>query len=168
MSTNEIDLQRILVAYDFSRQAVQALSLGLSLAQEYQTELYLMYVQPPGTLTASDRNEDLKEPEFQHAVGCLSGAVPPEASDWCTIKEVLAEGDPAQEIIWYAATHEIDLICIGSKADDQIVTRILGATTDRVVRGAPCPVLVSRPSYAVPIAKRALASVEGTHRDHEP
>ncbi len=43
-STGEIDLQRILVAYDFSSDAEVALNYALSLAQEYQTELHLLHV----------------------------------------------------------------------------------------------------------------------------
>src|SRR5688572_7687826 len=43
-STGEIDLQRILVAYDFSSDAEVALNYALSFVEEYQTELHLLHV----------------------------------------------------------------------------------------------------------------------------
>src|SRR5262249_42717164 len=40
LTTNDIDLQRVLVAYDFSSDSELALSYGVSLAQEYQAQLH--------------------------------------------------------------------------------------------------------------------------------
>src|SRR5688500_6803531 len=43
-SAGEIDLNRILVAHDFSTHSELALKYGVSLAQEYQAELHLLHV----------------------------------------------------------------------------------------------------------------------------
>jgi nucleotide-binding universal stress UspA family protein len=163
MTTNEIDLHEILVAYDFSGQADEALSLGLSLAQECQAELLVMYVLPSGTLATSAAETDAADGDLQRVSERLSSAIPPGVNHWCKVTQVLAEGHACTEIIDYARSHPVDLICIGSKADNLLMTKmILGSTADRVVRGAPCPVLVARPSYAVPIANRASARAKET------
>ena len=46
MSTGEIDLNRVLIAHDFSRDSEIALNFGISMAQEYQAEVHLMHVLP--------------------------------------------------------------------------------------------------------------------------
>jgi nucleotide-binding universal stress UspA family protein len=47
LSANGIGLKRILVAYDFSGDSELALTHGVSLAQEFQSELHLIHVVAP-------------------------------------------------------------------------------------------------------------------------
>jgi hypothetical protein len=45
----------------------------------------------------------------------------------------------------YADKNEIDLICIGAHGAGFGIQALFGSNVDRVLRQAPCPVLVSRP-----------------------
>lgn len=54
LSAGDIDLKRVLVAHDFSPDSDLALSLGLSLAQEFQAEVHLLHVVS---------HEEVEEPE---------------------------------------------------------------------------------------------------------
>ena len=47
----QIDLKRILIAYDFSDYSELALSYALSIAQEHQAELHLLHVLPPRSVS---------------------------------------------------------------------------------------------------------------------
>jgi hypothetical protein len=54
-------------------------------------------------------------------------------------------GKPYQEVLAYAREQEIDLICLGAKGKNFSMGALFGSNTDRVLRQAPCPVLVARP-----------------------
>jgi len=143
----EIGLKRVLVAYDFSDYAELALRLGLLVAQEYQAELHLLHVLPPFTLNEAEISWYPlgKEGVYHKAARRLQKAVPDEAHLWCTIKNVVSEGQPYREILNYAQRNEIDLVCIGAHGAGFGIQTLFGSNVDRVLRQSPCPVLVARP-----------------------
>lgn len=146
LSTEEIDLHRILIAHDFSSDSALALNYGCSLAQEYQTEAHVLHV-----LASAGR----LEPELAwstssgsvYTVGAnrLQRAIPEEAFLWCRVVNVVRSGKAHEEILAYAKDHEIDLICMGAGGSGWSLGKLLGSTVDRVLRQAPCPVLICRP-----------------------
>ncbi|HEX5760626.1 MAG TPA: universal stress protein [Thermoanaerobaculia bacterium] len=75
--------------------------------------------------------------------------------------EVL-EGPPARILVQAARDGDADLIVVGAKVPGKAFRERLGSTADRVVRTAPCPVLVLRGGLRVPPA-RVVAAV-----DHSP
>lgn len=143
----EIGLKRVLVAFDFSDHSEQALKLGLIIAQEYQAELHLLHVLPPFTLNEPEISWYPlgSEGVYHKAARKLQKAVPDEAHLWCKIKNVVCEGQPYREIIHYAEENEIDLLCIGAQGAGFGILALFGSNVDRVLRQAPCPVLVARP-----------------------
>lgn len=143
----KIGLQRLLVAYDFSDHSELALKLGLSVAQEYQAELHLLHVLPPFTLDEPEISWYPlgKEGIYHKAARKLQRAVPDEAHLWCKIKNVICEGQPYREIIHYAQRNDIDLVCLGAQGAGFGLMTLFGSNVDRVLRQAPCPVLVARP-----------------------
>ena len=54
-------------------------------------------------------------------------------------------GDPAEEIIDYAAKEDIDLIIMCSHGSSGIRRWVFGSVTEKVLRGTTTPVLVIRP-----------------------
>ena len=72
-------------------------------------------------------------------------AVPSEAHLWCKIKHAVSEGHPYREVLNYAENNAIDLICIGAHGAGFGMRALFGSNVDRVLRQAPCPVLVARP-----------------------
>ena len=143
----KIKLRRVLVAYDFSDYSELALHHGLSFAQEYQSELHLMHVLPPFTLNESEVSWYPlgREGAYHQAARRLQKAVPAEAHLWCEIKHAVSEGQPYREILNYAEKNEIDLICLGAHGAGFGMLTLFGSNVDRVLRQAPCPVLVTRP-----------------------
>lgn len=151
LSTGEIDLHRVLVAHDFSRDSELALNYGLSLAQEYQAEVNLLHV-----LATAGR----EEPELAWSASStgnaytfvthkLQQAIPKEALLWCNCVNAVRCGKAADEIVAYAREREVDLICIGASGSDWTPGKLFGSNVDRVLRQAPCPVLVARPIMRV-------------------
>ncbi len=146
-NAREIGLKRVLVAYDFSDYSELALKLGLLVAQEYQAELHLLHVLPPFTLNETELSWYPlgKEGVYHKAARRLQKAVPDEAHLWCTLKNVISEGQPYREILNYAQRNEIDLVCIGAHGAGFGIQTLFGSNVDRVLRQSPCPVLVARP-----------------------
>jgi nucleotide-binding universal stress UspA family protein len=146
-SDAKIELKRVLVAYDFSDYSELALNYALSLAQEYQSELHLLHVLPPFTLDESEISWYPlgREGTYHQAARRLQKAVPAEAHLWCEIKHAVGEGQPYREILNYAERNQIDLICLGAHGAGFGMRTLFGSNVDRVLRQAPCPVLVSRP-----------------------
>jgi nucleotide-binding universal stress UspA family protein len=57
----------------------------------------------------------------------------------------VSEGYPYREILNYAENNEIDLISVGAHGAGFGMRALFGSNVDRVLRQAPCPVLVARP-----------------------
>jgi len=143
----KIELRRVLVAYDFSDYSELALNYALSLAQEYQSELHLLHVLPPYSLSESEISwyPMGREGSYHKAAHRLQKAVPSDAHLWCDIKHAVSEGQPYREILNYAEKNQIDLICLGAHGAGFGMRTLFGSNVDRVLRQAPCPVLVTRP-----------------------
>jgi nucleotide-binding universal stress UspA family protein len=138
------------VGCDFSADSDLAIQYGISLAQEFQTELYLAHVIEPAVYkdmltqqagSADSDREGLREKLTQK----LKGMVPEEAKQWCTPETLLLAGHPSDELTKYAVMNEVDLIVLGVRGHSVMESLLVGSTTDRVVRQAPCPVLSVRP-----------------------
>lgn len=146
LSTEEIDLHRILIAHDFSSDSALALSYGCSLAQEYQAEVHLLnvlegtgHLEPELAWSAPSGNA------YTAVAGRLQRALPKEAFLWCPIVNVVRCGKAHEEVLAYAKEHEIDLICMGASGTGWSLGKLFGSTVARILRQAPCPVLVCRP-----------------------
>jgi len=157
MTTNEIGLQRVLAAYDFSSDSELALSYGLSVAQECQAELHLLHVLPPRSSRPGAPEIAFMpagaEDGFRDAASRLRSAVPPETRVWCEVKQAVREGHPYREVLAYADEQNIDLICMGASGTGFGMRALFGSNADRVLRQAPCPVLIARPlkpAFAAP------------------
>ena len=147
LTTGEVSLKHVLVAYDFSDDAERALSFALSLTQEYQAALHLLHVLPK---PANDGPEIAWGPAsiegaYHSAARRLQKAVMREAYLWCKVKHAVRWGRPYQEILAYAKEEKIDLVCMGANGKNFSLEGLFGSNVDRVLRQAPCPVLVAHP-----------------------
>ncbi|MDX2451806.1 universal stress protein, partial [Desulfosarcina sp.] len=137
----EINLKKILVGCDFSPDSKLAFDYSLSLAQEFQAELYLSHVIKP-SLYKNEREglnklrDGLKKK--------LDSMVPEGCRDWCTAKTALLDGEPYIALMDYAKEQEIDMIVLGIRGHTLLEKLLVGSTTDRLIRHSPFPVLAVR------------------------
>ncbi|HEX5833929.1 MAG TPA: universal stress protein [Pyrinomonadaceae bacterium] len=155
----EVNLKRVLVAYDFSDFSELALNYGLSIAQEHQAEVHLLHVLPARSINDPEIAwYPVKgESTYHTAARRLQKAVPPEVHLWCNVVTGVSEGHPYREILDYAEKNEIDLISVGAHGAGFGMRALFGSNVDRVLRQARCPVLVARP-----LKPRMLVSLETT------
>jgi nucleotide-binding universal stress UspA family protein len=116
----------ILVATDFSDLADEAARVARDYAERFQACVHLFHVFAPGELDVTKL--------LAHTRETLMPGVP-------TIIATTA-GDPADEILRYVAGHGIDLIVLGTHGRTGVSRVLLGSVAERVLRAAPCPVLV--------------------------
>jgi nucleotide-binding universal stress UspA family protein len=156
----KILLKRILIAHDFSDYAELVMRYGLSLAQEYQTEVHLLHVLATNGDDGSEiaRTPFVPEDAYRRA---MFQAMPQGTDLWCDVNTVVRKGRPYQEVLSYAEENRIDLICMGAHGSGHSLQAFLGSTVDRVLRRAPCPVLIARP-----MARKVLVESERSNMDH--
>jgi nucleotide-binding universal stress UspA family protein len=61
-----------------------------------------------------------------------------------TVDTVLVRGTPFREIVEIAQTQQVDLIIMGTHGRTGMAHLLMGSVAERVVRLAPCPVMVTR------------------------
>lgn len=135
-----VGINRLLVGYDYSPYSEIALAYASSLAQEFQAELHLMHVLPKLSDGKQSSSMRVKEAEQQ-----LRDLINPEVFLWCDVQYKVREGSPCDELIGYAESNGIDLICMGAHGKEFGRWPNLGSIADSVVRQAPCPTFVARP-----------------------
>jgi nucleotide-binding universal stress UspA family protein len=146
----EVKIESILVGCDFSPDSGVAFEYGLSLAQEFQSELHLTHVIETPVYQELHKTESPVEEEIQQEIHSrllqkLQDMVPEEARNWCKPRTSLLNGHPYEELAKYAEKNEMGMIVLGTRGHGLVKSLFIGSTTDRVVRRAPCPVLsVSR------------------------
>ena len=146
----EVKIESILVGCDFSPDSAVAFEYGLSLAQEFQSELHLTHVIETSIYQELHKTETHVKEEIQQEIHDrllqkLQDMVPEEARNWCKPHTGLLDGRPYEEIVNYAEKQNIGMIVLGTRGHGLVKSLLIGSTTDRVVRRAPCPVLsVSR------------------------
>jgi nucleotide-binding universal stress UspA family protein len=74
-------------------------------------------------------------------VSDLCSWVPAEERSRCSIRELVRHGDAAEEIVKLATEEPYDLVVLGAARRRFFEGMVLGTTTLRTVRHAPCPVL---------------------------
>lgn len=140
---------RILCPTDFSPASDAAVKWALAIAQEAQADLLLLHVFevpavsaqeafPRSTLAAYRREYE------QWCTAQLRSAVPADARTWCSVQELTASGSAHREIRRIAAERACDLIVMGVGQSRGLADRVLGSTSQHVVRSASCPVLTVR------------------------
>lgn len=154
----------ILVAVDDSKQAQWALDEAVALAPGLEGRISLVHVLglPPAMAPEFTYQEAVQRPALLRAANDLlkecASRVPAELLK----KQILREGDAADQIIATAKEVGADLIVIGTHARGALGRFLLGSVAELVVRHAPCPVLtVGHPRHKCECGAEACHSEAG-------
>jgi nucleotide-binding universal stress UspA family protein len=159
-------VKRILVAVDFRPSSTAALGYALSLAEELDAHLEVLHVisSVPNAIVLQGRPRGLSAAEHrmrERALAEIRRLIPDDARASCSIEERVTEGPPDREIVRRACETRAELLVIGFGELPLRLSHRLGLTTERVLRVAPCPVLI------VPWRLSQLSAV-GTQRSAFP
>jgi len=132
--------RNILYATDFSPESFAAVPYALSMAQENQSKLSLLYV-----VDRSDHeyNQD-RTRVLAYLIEELRKLVPPDAELWCEPEYRIEFGSPAESILETSGQLNADLIVMGVRSPGEhlfAATHLPYSTVHKVIVGAQCPVL---------------------------
>jgi nucleotide-binding universal stress UspA family protein len=148
------DFKRVLVTTDFSTAGDAAIGHAFRVGADHGAEVVLCHVietpPTPSPLYAHYSPTDLFQPEQRRlaeesARKALLERVPKEPP----LSEVkhrthVTHGEPIAEILRLAEQEKADLLVIATHGRTGLKHFFLGSVVERVIRHAPCPVLVVR------------------------
>jgi nucleotide-binding universal stress UspA family protein len=132
----------ILFPTDFSSYSNQAYLHAVALAEAHRASLTIVYVNVPGQEADAGYWRDLLE-----QIRPANPNIP--------VRHVFLEGDPATEIVRYARDAGVDRIVMGTHGRTGTERLLMGSVAEKVLRDAPCSVLVVKLPRARPRANRA-------------
>jgi universal stress protein A len=138
-------LKSILVPIDFSKSSQKAFEYALPLARQFGGAITLVHaIEPPPyamDLSYIPKSEGFPTASMKKELAELGNRmIDPEL-----LKDVLVQVGSAFEVITnIARDYEVDLIVLTTHGKTGLKHVFMGSTAERVVRHAPCPVLVVR------------------------
>jgi nucleotide-binding universal stress UspA family protein len=159
--------KRILVTTDLSPESLDAVSYAGRLARNEGAALTLCYV-PPTLATAYSHitpTADMVAMDAdvrRRAAEMLDQWGERHLKNVRKVDTVLGDGVPHEEICRIAADIDAGVIVIATHGRRGFSHALLGSVAERVIRDAPCPVLVVRPQK--PAAKKKTAARKATKK----
>jgi universal stress protein A len=135
--------QHILVPVDFSPDAERALDYAIALARQFQAHLTLLHIIHIPVTTDVDLSSYYGEMETSAQQG-MAANQKRVADAGLTADIAIMRGTPFREIVDVAGNQRVDLIVMGTHGRTGLQHLLLGSVAERVVRLAPCPVMVTR------------------------
>jgi len=135
--------KKILIATDGSKRTQSAVETGIELARQHKSKIYAVYVVDTVTFTSIpmdvtwENMYQLLKDEGEDAVTRVR-----DIAQGLDLETHVLEGNPAVEITRFAMDNGVDLIVVGTLGKSGIDRILLGSVAEKVVRIAPCPVLV--------------------------
>lgn len=127
----------ILYATDLSTDFPAAAPYAVSLADENQARLTLLYVID----SRKTRETEVPPNVAVNKVEKLHKLVSQDAALWCEPRYIVEQGVPAEKILHTANSLGADLIVLGAQPATWMATHLNAGTVQKVVAGAKCPVL---------------------------
>jgi nucleotide-binding universal stress UspA family protein len=135
--------ERIVVANDGSEGGRKALAMACDLAGRHGSRLLMISVEELPDFPASiDEVVEAKAEENHRLHDVLEAAREIARGKGVKLETEVVAGHAAASIVARAKAVEADLLVVGFMGHSALYERIIGGTTDRLVRLAPCPVLV--------------------------
>lgn len=155
-SGRPLQIKTVIAPVDFSQESIRALEYSILIAKTFGAVVHVVNVRPSKEASAIERagnllcnytdalaflQDRLAEIQEKHDVKF--------SPDNCHVEA----GRPYEEVCKLAREIAADLIVMATRGESGLKHLLLGSTTERVIRFAPCPVLVPRgKSYKAALA----------------
>ncbi len=145
-TTSNLWLHRILVATDFSASASRAKDYAVFLAHAYGADLCIIHVSLPYPTLSADAYADPMwlDPIRAEVERCLTELTAQLRAGGVRASARHTVGTPSEAVLQAANEDGADLIVVGTQGRTGLDHVLLGSTAERVMSGAPCPVLAVR------------------------
>jgi nucleotide-binding universal stress UspA family protein len=143
-----IAIKKILAPTDFSPASEKGLKYALRFAREFGAEVTLLHILEPIAPFAFEglpMRLPVEETGWSDAARALKALeVSARQKGVSTVRAMTRQGIASHEIVDAAKEFDIDLIVMATHGYTGLKHFCIGSTAERVVRAAPCPVLVVR------------------------
>lgn len=164
-----IELNRILCPVDFSGHSRVALDYATAIARWYEAEVLVLHAYamthvpspvgpfPAASMGLPQTREELERDMTQFVRPSVAASVP--------VRTEIVAGAPTRHILERAQKWPADLIVMGTHGASGFERFVLGSVTEKVLRKAPCPVLVvpreaDAPSGVPVVFRRILCATD--------
>ncbi len=138
----------ICCAIDFSDESRFAMEEAADLARAFEAQLVLVHVHDAPVFGGEpDRGRPhvslgLEAVDLERDICAWRS----EAEKRCgsKVRSFVLAGNPAAELVRFAEESRADVLVVGKKGRTGLERVVLGSVAEKLVRGAPCPVLVVR------------------------
>lgn len=155
-----LSINTILHPTDFSSSACSAFELVCSLASQHQAKLLLVHVISPSVSPPVPyKNAAIGNIEEDAELAYERLEEMRTAKSQLKIEYLLAEGQPATEIVRIARETDADLIVMGTHGRTGLEHMVMGSVAEHVTREAPCRVIAVRQQAT---AKRPVVTAQTT------
>jgi di/tricarboxylate transporter/nucleotide-binding universal stress UspA family protein len=147
-------LSSLLLTVDGSDNDEEALPWARLFADRFGLTLHLARVVEPPPLIADPETAYRQADTFDEAkkrADEILAALAERAGARTPVVTRRLEGDPAEQILWYAESNSIDLVVASSQRRRGLLRWVAGSVTDALLHG-PAPLLIIRRGVAPPVA----------------
>ncbi len=139
-------INKILVAVDFSDVSVKALQLAVEVSEKLGSELEVVHAVPMSAVKLPQNgveqfNDEMIKDSLNEAMKKMEEFVGEHVSDSARLTLKPLFGEPTSEINIYAEANNFDLLVMGTHGRTGISHLLMGSVAESVLRNAKIPVL---------------------------
>jgi nucleotide-binding universal stress UspA family protein len=135
--------KKILVANDGSPGALRAFGAAVELAKREGAALHMVTIEELPWFPASIDEVEEEKAEANHRLAPVLEAARTQAqATGIAIETHLLPGHAVQAIVALVNEQHVDLLVVGFMGHTRLYEQVIGSTTERLVRLAPCSILV--------------------------
>ena len=141
------EYKRILVVSRMIQSSRKAIQVGVSIAQKFGAELYVIHsIYNPfglrgwsmGHLSLEKEYDDL----LQETRRKLSELIESEKTKGMSITELIREGEPTAEVLKTIEAEKIDLLILLAHKEGRLEDLLFDRSNDELVRKMPCSIML--------------------------
>lgn len=146
-----LPIKKILCPIDFSEASCNAMDTALEFATQFSAQLWILHAVEPIRSMPAPANFALPI----HYKECIDAAsqkvetiIKERVQDRCPVTVCVDMAAAAEKILQVAEDEAIDLIVIATHGESALHHLLFGSVAEKVIRRAPCPVLIVRAPQA--------------------
>jgi nucleotide-binding universal stress UspA family protein len=140
--------KRIACAVDCSEPSLAALDQAAEVARQHRAELVIVHVYEPPPDAAENflapLPDSVEARKREEEVLLAAWRADAERLTGFPVATAILIGSPAAELVRFARDREIDLLVVATNGRRGLAHLVMGSVAERVVREAPCSILVAR------------------------
>jgi nucleotide-binding universal stress UspA family protein len=142
-------VQKILFPIDFASHFESLVPWVATFANRFDATVYVLFVTQDlsnfATFVPHGNIQQFQQQAVESARKRMAAAVQELAKSFPKLETRVESGPPAEKILELATKEKINLIIMGAHGRKGLERAIFGSVADKVVAGAPCPVMTIRP-----------------------